>query len=139
MRTKYLTLVKEDYLRAIFHLEEEDDGSLRIVDIARYLGLSKSTVSERLQELAAQKLISHPRYGALQLTRRGHTIAKKLTHKHRVVEVFLHKILGIPSDEVHEEAHKLEHALSDKVIKKLDAFLGHPKTDPHGTPIPTLL
>lgn len=109
-----------------------------MVDIAAQLGLSKSTVSERIQELAAQGYITHEKYSNPEFTPRGYELAKKLTHKHRLIEVFLHDILKVPLHQVHEEAHKLEHAMSDDVIKRLGTFLNNPTTDSHGTPIPPL-
>jgi DtxR family Mn-dependent transcriptional regulator len=138
MRTKGPTTVKEDYLRAIFRLQEDGVDSVRLVDMAGYLGLSRSTVSERVRELVAQGYVKHAKYGQLTFTRRGHELAKKLTHKHRMVEVFLHDVLKLSKSEAHIEAHQLEHALSDKVIKKLGIFLGNPTVDPHGSLIPQL-
>ena len=111
---------------------------MKQVDVARYLGLSRSTVSERVQELVAQGYLKPTRYGQLSFTPRGHAEAKKLTHKHRVVEVFLCDILQFSKRAAHVEAHRLEHALSDKVVKKLGDFLGNPTVDPHGTRIPPI-
>lgn len=138
MRTSGPTAVKEDYLRAIFRLQEDGAESVRLVDIAGYLGLSRSTVSERVRELVDQKYVTHAKYGQLTFTRRGYDLASKLTHKHRMVEVFLHDVLKLSKSEAHIEAHQLEHALSDKVIKKLGTFLGNPTHDPHGSLIPQL-
>lgn len=111
---------------------------MKLVDIADYLKLSRSTVSERVQELVEQGFIIHSKYAHISFTRRGYMTAKKLTHKHRVIEVFLHEVLHLSTKESHAEAHRLEHALSDTVIKKLGAFLGHPVFDPHGAHIPKL-
>jgi DtxR family Mn-dependent transcriptional regulator len=130
------TQTKEDYLRAIFRLYEAGKP-LRLVDIAASLGLSKSTVSERVQELAADGYVLHKKYANLSFTRRGLAIARKITEKHRLVEVFLHNTLHIPKDQVHAEAHLLEHAVSDKVADRLRAFLGNPSHDPHGMRITT--
>ncbi|MBM3261306.1 metal-dependent transcriptional regulator [Candidatus Kaiserbacteria bacterium] len=138
MRTSKPTAVKEDYLRAIFRLQEDGAESVRLVDVAGYLGLSRSTVSERVRELVAQGYVKHAKYGQLSFTRRGRELAKKLTHKHRMVEVFLHDVLRLSKAEAHIEAHQLEHALSDTVIKRLGIFLGNPTVDPHGTRIPQL-
>lgn len=137
-KQKTLTSTKEDYLRAIFVLLEKDGGKVGTTDIAKYLNLSKSTVSERLQELMAQKLINPSFYSSIKLTAKGKKIAKKLTYKHRLIEVFLNKTLKVSKTRVHPEAHKLEHAFSDKVINKLSKFLGNPKRDPHGVPIPRI-
>ena len=132
------TAVKEDYLRAIFRLQEKGAHEVRPVDVAADLGLSRSTVSERVHELVDQGYVAHPTYGGLSLTLRGNALAKKLTHKHRLIEVFLHTTLHMPKKAVHAEAHKLEHAFSDDVIKRLGVFLGNPSVDPHGTAIPKL-
>ena len=138
MRTSKPTAVREDYLRAIFKFQEKGIQPIKLIDVGACLGLSRSTVSERVQELSRAGYLLHSKYGRLQLTRRGYLIAKKLTHKHRIVEVFLHNILRVPKNEVHAEAHSLEHALSDKVIKRLGHFLGNPTIDSHGAPIPVL-
>lgn len=138
MRTNRPTAVKEDYLRALFRLEEDAEGPVRLVDVAQYLKLSRSTVSERIRELAAHGYVTHAKYGELSFTRKGRTLAAKLTHKHRLVEVFLCETLGLSPSEAHAEAHELEHALSDKVTKKIGTFLGNPTVDPHGKRIPSL-
>ncbi len=133
-----LTTTREDYLRAVYRLQEDGADAVRAVDLAKYLGLSKSTVSERLQELAKQKLIQSPKYGTITFTKKGNQIAQNLTRKHRLIEVFLTKVLHMKEGEVHVEAHALEHALSDKVAARLEALLGSPTTDPHGKHIPKL-
>ena len=135
MKSKSLTLTQEDYLRAIYMSQAKGRGA-GTSKIAQYLGLSKSTVSERLKELARQKLVTPSFYSEVVLTAKGRKIAEKLTYKHRIAEVFLNTVLKMPKDQVHAEAHKLEHALSDSVVKKLAAFLGKPKLDPHGSTIP---
>ena len=138
MRTLSPTQTREDYLRAIFRLQERSKNPVRLTDVAAQLALSKSTVSERVKELAAAGYLKHAKYAQLSFTRRGYEVAKKLTQKHRLIEVFLYKTLHIPKDKVHAEAHRLEHALSDMVAKRLSTFLGNPKRDPHGSKITTL-
>lgn len=128
---------REDYLRAINRLEE-GGGRVGITQIARYMRLSKSTVSERLKELMAVGLAVSGSYSLIRLTPRGRRAARLITYKHRIIEVFLHSTLKIPSSKVHKEAHMLEHALSDKVTRKLARFLGNPRRDPHGMQIPNL-
>ena len=131
-----ITSTQEDYLRAIYLLADESQSEVKVTDIVEKLGLSKSTVAQRLQDLTSKGWITHEKYGPVQLTKEGIKIAGNLTYKHRVIELFLNKTLGIPIDEVHEEAHKLEHALSDKVIQKIAEHLDDPTHGPHGKEIP---
>lgn len=125
-----MTPTREDYIRAVYRLEE--DGGVRIIDISHYLHLARSTVSERVHDLEKARLIKSDRSGGITLTKRGHLLAEHLTYKHRLIEVFLHKILHVDPKNVHAEAHKLEHAFSDDIITRLAKFLGNPKEDPHG-------
>jgi DtxR family Mn-dependent transcriptional regulator len=129
-----ISAVREDYLRAIFLLG--DDAT--VTNIADKLQLSKSTVSERLKDLAADSLVIAPPYSKVTLTKAGTKLAEILTYKHRIIEVFLYETLGMPKDSLHEEAERLEHALSDEVAKKLGDFLKSPTHDPHGSKIPSL-
>lgn len=124
----------EDYIREIY-LASIRHGVVRVIDISRNLKLARSTVSERIKDLEKAKLAKSGDSSSITLTKKGSTIAKHLTYKHRLIEVFLHKTLGISADKVHVEAHKLEHAFSDDVITRLDRFLGNPKVDPHGKAI----
>jgi DtxR family transcriptional regulator, Mn-dependent transcriptional regulator len=128
------TPTQEDYIRAIYLLQEagEDTG---VVSIAKRLGLSKSTVSERIKELTESGLTKSAHYSTISLTKEGEKLGKKMTYKHRLIEVFLHQTLKLPTNKVHAEAERLEHAFSDEAIEHLAAFLKHPKTDPHGSPI----
>lgn len=125
---------QEDYLRAIYLLSK-DGAETGIVAIAERLQLSKSTVSERVKELTTAGLTDSKPYSAITLTTKGKNLAKKLTFKHRLIEVFLHETLKVPKEHIHAEAEKLEHAFSDEVIARLDTFLNHPTHDPHGSPI----
>lgn len=129
MRT--LTSTREDYLRAIHSLGQGVE--VKPVEISRYLKLSKQTITERLQDLSKDGLVIYKRYGSASLTTKGQRVAQKLTYKHRVIESFLYTLLKQPKDKVHEEAHRLEHAFSDKSIKALHNLLGKPKVDPHGS------
>ena len=126
---------KEDYLRGIYHLME-DDPDVKSVDLADYLNITKPSVSEMLQQLNREGLVEYKKYSKLKFTSKGKKIAQKLTFKHRIIESFLKNMLRINSEDVHEEAHRLEHAFSDEAIEKLRRLLGNPKEDPHGKPIP---
>jgi len=128
---------KEDYLRGIYHLLEEE-GYVKSVDLADYLNITKPSVSEMLKELDKEELIVYRKYSKLRFTSKGRNIARKLTLKHRIIESFLKNILKIDSENIHEEAHRLEHAFSDESIEKLRKLLGNPKEDPHGKPIPII-
>lgn len=130
----YMIPTREDYLRAIYCFEEKG-VRVRIIDIARYLRLARSTVSERVKDLEVAKFIKSNRNEGIVLAKKGLLLARHLTYKHRLIEVFLHKILGIEPKKVHVEAHKLEHAFSAEVINRLAKFLGNPATDPHGKKI----
>ena len=129
------SISKEDYLRGIYHLLE-DEGHVRSVDLADYLNITKPSVSEMLKELNKGGLIAYKKYSKLRFTSKGKNIARKITLKHRVIESFLKNMLRIDSQNIHEEAHRLEHAFSDESIEKLRRLLGNPKEDPHGKPIP---
>lgn len=130
------TANKEDYLRALYILEEEKH-ELKSIDLAHYLDVSKPSVSEMVQELNKKGLISYKKYSKLKFTLKGRKIAQKLTSKHRLIELFLKKILKIDSKNIHQEANRLEHAFSDNSINKMRKLLHNPKKDPHGKPIPS--
>ena len=132
------TANKEDYLRALYILDEEKH-EMKSIDLAHYLNISKPSVSEMVQELNKEGLISYKKYSKLKFTYKGRRIAQKLTSKHRLIELFLKNVLKIDSKNVHLEAHRLEHAFSDESISKLRKLLGNPKKDPHGKPIPQVL
>ena len=129
------TANREDYLRGLYILEEEK-GELKSIDLAHYLSVSKPSVSEMVKELNKEGLVSYKKYSRLRFTPKGHKIAKKLTSKHRIIETFLKQLLKINSSNIHQEAHRLEHAFSDESVNKLKKLLGNPKKDPHGKPIP---
>jgi DtxR family Mn-dependent transcriptional regulator len=129
-----ITPTREDYIRAIYCLLEQG-VQVRIIDIAHYLSLARSTVSERVTTLVKARLVKTDRSGGIILTKQGFALAEQLTYKHRLIEVFLHDVLGVDGKDIHLEAHKLEHAFSDNVIKRLAKFLGNPESDPHGRTI----
>lgn len=129
------TASREDYLRGLYILEEEKN-EIKSIDLAHYLNVSKPSVSEMVKELNREGLISHKRYSSLNFTPKGRKIAKKLTSKHRLIELFLKNVLKISSKNIHQEAHRLEHAFSDDSISRIKKMLGNPKKDPHGKPIP---
>jgi DtxR family Mn-dependent transcriptional regulator len=104
--------------------------------LAERIGVSASTASESIRRLADQGLVHHEKYGAVTLTERGRAAALAVVRRHRLLETFLMRELGYGWDEVHDEAEILEHAVSDMMLDRIDAKLGHPTRDPHGDPIP---
>src|SRR5215212_8055408 len=123
-----------DYLKAIWELAGEGAASTK--EVAERLSVSSASVTNmfgRLQELG---LVRYERYGGASLTRRGLEEALRLVRRHRLIETFLMEHLGYSWQDVHEEAEKLEHAVSDKFTGRLAEFLGYPGRDPHGDPIP---
>ena len=128
---------REDYLRAIYHIQEEtNEKAVSSIDLCRYLNLSKSTVSEMLRKLMKDRCILQKPYGKVMLTKRGMRESMNLTKKHRVIEVFLDKVLKINPSRIHNEAHQLEHAFSDDSIKSIIGLINDTKKCPHGKPIP---
>jgi len=129
------SISREDYLRAIYHLLEEEH-EVKSVEVASYLDVSKPSVSEMLKKLDKGGFISYKKYSKINLTKKGLNIAKNLTFRHRIVETFLKDVLQLSHEKIHNEAHKLEHAFSDESIERMGKLLGNPKKDPHGKPIP---
>ncbi len=129
-----MTLNSEDYVRGVYYLQQSQ-GSAKATELAKRLDVSKNTVSLMVQKLTEKGLLRHEPYADIELTASGQKLAKKLTYKHRLIELFLAKVLHVPSDEVHAEACRLEHDFSDTSIRSIEKLLGHPQTDPHGQPI----
>ena len=146
-----LTETKEDYIRAIYVLSHRNNRAPMVSEIAQYLDIKKTTVSEALKSLSDSGFVIKENYKPINLTERGLEIAKNLTWKHRLIEVFLYRLLGVEIDKVHQEAHKLEHAFSDDVMNRIFHFLDDPDssielltqlksqgeilTCPHGQPL----
>lgn len=130
------SLAEENYLKAIYHLEQEVKGEVSTNAIADRMDTKPSSVTDMIQKLAEKKLLSYKRYKGALLTSEGRKIAADVIRKHRLWEVFLVEKLDFHWDEVHEIAEQLEHVHSVKLISRLDQFLGNPDFDPHGDPIP---
>jgi DtxR family transcriptional regulator, Mn-dependent transcriptional regulator len=131
-----LTMVAQDYLKIIWTTQEWSHEKVSTKLLAERLGVSPSTASESIRKLADQGLVHHEKYGAVTLTDRGRHAALAVVRRHRLLETFLVSELGYSWDEVHDEAEILEHAVSDLMLDRIDAKLGHPIRDPHGDPIP---
>ena len=126
---------KEDYLSAIYKYRETD-GTIKANRIADKLAISNAAVTDMLKKLGNDGFVDYKRYKGTRLTKNGEEYAKNMVRRHRIWEVFLHQIVGMPWDKVHEEAHNLEHGASDELINKMEEMLDFPEFDPHGDPIP---
>ena len=132
-----LTPVAQDYLKVVWAAGEWSTAPVTTKRLAERLGVGAPTVSETVRRLCDQGLLRHEPYGAVELTPLGRAHAVAMVRRHRLIETFLVRELGYGWDEVHDEAEVLEHAVSDLLVERLDARLGHPVRDPHGDPIPT--
>ncbi len=130
------TLSEENYLKAIFHLEMMSGTGISTNAIASKLETKASSVTDMVKKLAEKQVLVYKKYQGVSLTKSGKTTAAIIVRKHRLWEVFLVEKLNFSWDEVHDVAEQLEHIKSPKLTRELDAFLGFPKTDPHGDPIP---
>lgn len=126
---------KENYLKAIFHLQEED-GVVTTNALANELQTRPASVTDMLKKLKTQKLLLYEKYKGFKLSNEGKKVALQIIRKHRLWEYFLVEKMNFGWEEVHEMAEELEHISSKKLIDRLDEFLGFPKADPHGDPIP---
>ncbi|HXH19622.1 MAG TPA: metal-dependent transcriptional regulator [Chitinophagales bacterium] len=131
-----LSTTEENYLKAIFKLSGEGGRNVSTNSIAREISTSAASVTDMLRKLAQKKLIHYEKYRGVQLTKEGRKAAVRLIRSHRLWEVFLLEKLGFRWDQVHEVAEEMEHVRSPLLIARLEKFLGYPKFDPHGDPIP---
>lgn len=132
-----LSAVAEDYLKAVWNAQEWATDPLTLKRLAQRLGVTAGTASEGVRRLAAVGLLDHERYGRVHLTKAGRSAALSVVRRHRLVETLLVQTFGYGWDEVHDEAEVLEHAISEKLLGRIDEHLGHPSHDPHGDPIPS--
>jgi DtxR family transcriptional regulator, Mn-dependent transcriptional regulator len=126
----------EDYLKAIYRITGDSEQYATTTAIAESLKISAPSVTGMLKKLARERLVNHSPYHGVCLTDPGRRRAVKILRRHRLVELFLQKCLHMSWDEIHQEAEVLEHALSERLEAKIDAWLGSPRFDPHGAPIP---
>ena len=131
-----LSFAEENYLKTIYHLSQGGKREISTNSIAENLNTRPASVSDMVKKLAQKGVVSHERYQGVNLSEYGLTEALRVIRKHRLWEVFLLKELKFNWDEVHEVAEQLEHIKSPLLIERLDRFLGTPKFDPHGDPIP---
>lgn len=125
----------EDYLKAIYGILERRNRATTSA-IAEKMGLSAPSVTSMIKRLAELKLVTHEPYQGVKLTRAGERTAVEIIRHHRLIELYLADSLGVPWDQVHDEAEKLEHAISEDLEDRIAAALGNPTVDPHGAPIP---
>lgn len=131
-----MTFSEENYLKTIYHLTIVSDSEISTNAIAEMMETKASSVTDMLKKLAEKDLLNYKKYQGVSLTEKGKLVAKMIVRKHRLWEVFLVEKLDFSWDEVHDIAEQLEHIKSEKLINKLDDFLGNPTEDPHGDPIP---
>jgi DtxR family Mn-dependent transcriptional regulator len=134
---RMLSFTEENYIKAIYKLSEAGDGAVSTNAIAEAMQTKAASVSDMLRRLNEKDIINYAKYRGVTLTDQGRKVALQLVRKHRLWEVFLVDKLKFNWDEVHEVAEELEHITSELMIRRLDEFLGFPKYDPHGDPIPT--
>jgi DtxR family Mn-dependent transcriptional regulator len=131
------SLTIENYVKAIYQINSlQDDRPATTGQLAEALQVSPSTVTSMLKTLSESGLASYVKYGGAELTAAGKALALRVLRRHRLIELFLSQTLKLTWDEVHEEAENMEHAVSDLLIDRIDAFLNYPACDPHGDPIP---
>lgn len=131
-----LSYTEENYLKAIYHLSLQGTQAVNTNAIAENMQTKAASVTDMLKKLSAKEVITYEKYYGVNITKKGRDAALMVIRKHRLWETFLVNKLGFSWDEVHDVAEQLEHIHSPLLIKKLDEFLGYPKFDPHGDPIP---
>lgn len=132
-----ISATSQDYLKAIWTAREWGGQPISTTALAAKFAVTTATVSDTVKRLVANGLVVHEPYKAISLTREGEHHAVRMVRRHRLIETFLVTSLGYAWDEVHDEAERLEHAVSDELIDRIDVLLGHPHRDPHGDPIPS--
>jgi DtxR family Mn-dependent transcriptional regulator len=130
------SLTVENYVKTIYQICLAGEGQAATGQLAQALGVSPGTVTSMLKTLGESNLVTYTPYEGVCLTQAGEALALRIVRRHRLIELFLVRTLDLNWDEVHEEAENMEHAVSDRLVDRMDAFLGHPAADPHGDPIP---
>lgn len=127
----------ENYVKAIYQISAADHAPLASTgDVARRLGVTPGSVTAMLQRLDDAGLASYQAHRGVRLTDEGEQLALRVLRRHRLIELFLARTLSMAWDEIHEEAERIEHAASDRLVDRIDKFLDFPECDPHGDPIP---
>lgn len=126
---------KEDYLSTIYKLRD-GNGEIKPNLIAESLHISNAAVTDMLRKLSTDGFVIYKKYKGIKLTVGGENYAKNMVRRHRIWETFLHQVLGMSWDKVHDEAEMLEHSSSDELINRIEEYMNYPESDPHGYPIP---
>jgi len=134
--TTEVSNVVEEYLEVIYRLEEKS-GVARTSELVKLLNVAPGTVTNTVERLEKESLIIHEPYRGVKLTEKGRRIALRVVRKHRLSERLLTDVLSVEWEKAHNAACQFEHGISDEIAKKIEKALGHPKTCPHGNPIPT--
>lgn len=130
----------ENYLKAIYLGEAQLSEGQRLMpmgQLASALGVAPGTATTMVKALAESGLVEYEPYNGVRLSSAGEKLAALVLRRHRLIELFLVRVMGLGWDEVHDEAEQLEHVVSDRLIERIDEMLGRPEVDPHGDPIPT--
>ena len=136
MSHELLTESIQHYLREIYKLGQEGDSPVSVTALARAQGVAPASASAMVKKLAALELAEHARYRGVSLTPAGERVALEVIRHHRLLELYLAETLGVDVADVHDEADRLEHVISEELEARIDRALGFPTHDPHGDPIP---
>jgi len=131
-----MSVAIENFVKAIYKNDKHDTQDTKPGNIAKKLGISSAAATDMAKKLAERGLLDYRKYKALQLTEKGQKMALGIIRKHRLWEAFLFKMFDMSLHDIHKEAELLEHQTSDLLAEKISEYLGHPKFDPHGDPIP---
>lgn len=126
----------EDYLKAVYKLEEKEGAPVSTGDLARAMEVSSASASNMIKRLDELDFLTYEAYEGATLTNPGRTVALEVIRHHRLLELYLKDVMGFSWDEIHEEAEILEHHISERFENRIEEMLGHPERDPHGHPIP---
>ena len=131
-----MSVAIENFVKAIYKNDMQDNNDTKPGNIAKKLGISNAAATDMAKKLATKDLLHYEKYQALQLTEKGTKMALNVVRKHRLWEALLFKMFDMSLHEIHREAELLEHETSDFLANKISEYLGNPKFDPHGDPIP---
>ena len=131
-----MSVAIENFVKAIYKNDQNDINNTKPGNIAKILGISNAAATDMAKKLALKNLLNYTKYQPLKLTKQGEKMALNIIRKHRLWEAFLHKTFDMSLHDIHREAELLEHETSDFLVEKISEYLGNPKFDPHGDPIP---